>query len=148
MPEYIPILREEVENILMEHDGWTLAALNAMRKLDSFLKESQRMNHPGFWRRSASILSFVKLVMLLTCYFPSFLQSQSSQADHIIWWHETWKENICLRANLLYRARRWILPFTTHFWWVSILKAARIHRSRFEQTPVYKRESYKSHIWL
>lgn len=54
MPEYIPILREEVQNMLMEHGGWTLAALNAMWKLGSFLKESQRLNHPGLCKQPAT----------------------------------------------------------------------------------------------
>ncbi|KAF3396875.1 Cytochrome P450 monooxygenase paxP [Talaromyces pinophilus] len=61
MPEYIPILREEVETVLTEHGGWTLAALNAMRKLDSFLKESQRMNHPGLFSFNRKVLKQITL---------------------------------------------------------------------------------------
>ena len=41
--EYIQPLREEVEGIIAE-EGWTKASLGKMRKLDSFLKESQRVN--------------------------------------------------------------------------------------------------------
>ncbi|KAF8574243.1 cytochrome P450 [Ramaria rubella] len=42
-PEYLAPMREEVEAIVAE-DGWTKAAIAKMRKLDSFFKESQRMN--------------------------------------------------------------------------------------------------------
>lgn len=42
-PEYMTVLREEVEPILQE-DGWTKLAMGKMRKLDSVLRESQRMN--------------------------------------------------------------------------------------------------------
>lgn len=42
-PEYIQPLREEVQGVITEH-GWTLAGINAMKKLDSFMKESQRLN--------------------------------------------------------------------------------------------------------
>ncbi|KAI9569397.1 cytochrome P450 [Boletus coccyginus] len=41
-PQYIQPLREEVEDIV-EKDGWTKIALGKMRKVDSFLKESQRI---------------------------------------------------------------------------------------------------------
>lgn len=45
-PEYVESLREEVSSVVRAH-GWTLLSLNHMRRLDSFLRESQRMNHPG-----------------------------------------------------------------------------------------------------
>ena len=45
-PEYIEPLREEVEAITAA-EGWTKAAMGKMRKLDSFLKESQRFNGIG-----------------------------------------------------------------------------------------------------
>ncbi|KAF8844184.1 cytochrome P450 [Paxillus ammoniavirescens] len=41
-PQYIEPLREEVESIV-EKDGWSQRALVKMRKIDSFLKESQRI---------------------------------------------------------------------------------------------------------
>ncbi|ESK87975.1 cytochrome p450 [Moniliophthora roreri MCA 2997] len=43
-PQYVAELREEVESIINEH-GWTKAAMQQMRKLDSFLKEATR--HEG-----------------------------------------------------------------------------------------------------
>ncbi|KAL0578544.1 hypothetical protein V5O48_003445 [Marasmius crinis-equi] len=45
-PEYIPDLREEIESITDEY-GWTKLAMGRMRKLDSFLKETQRHNPAG-----------------------------------------------------------------------------------------------------
>uniref|UniRef100_A0A0D2Y3V0 Ent-kaurene oxidase n=1 Tax=Fusarium oxysporum (strain Fo5176) TaxID=660025 RepID=A0A0D2Y3V0_FUSOF len=46
-PEYIPILREEVESVPRDPNGnFTKDSTVAMNKLDSFLKESQRFNSP------------------------------------------------------------------------------------------------------
>ena len=43
-PEYWSALREEVENVT-NREGWTKAAFDQMYKVDSFIKESQRL-HP------------------------------------------------------------------------------------------------------
>ncbi|KAM3418000.1 hypothetical protein BST61_g6211 [Cercospora zeina] len=43
-PEYIETMREEVVTVLAEEQGWTKQALTKMRIMDSFMKESQRMN--------------------------------------------------------------------------------------------------------
>ena len=49
MPEYIPLLRGEAERALRESGGaWTLETLNNLHRLDSFLKESQRLNSLSF----------------------------------------------------------------------------------------------------
>jgi hypothetical protein len=42
-PEYLLPMREEAERVVKE-EGWTKAALNSMVKIDSFLRESQRIN--------------------------------------------------------------------------------------------------------
>ncbi|KAI0095013.1 cytochrome P450 [Irpex rosettiformis] len=42
-PAYVQMLREEVEQIV-EAEGWSKGSMNKMRKLDSFLRESQRYN--------------------------------------------------------------------------------------------------------
>lgn len=39
-------MREEAERAV-EKEGWTKAALNNMHKIDSFLRESQRLNASG-----------------------------------------------------------------------------------------------------
>ncbi|PCH34304.1 cytochrome P450 [Wolfiporia cocos MD-104 SS10] len=42
-PEFVEPLRQEIESAI-KSDGWTKAALGKMMKLDSFMRESQRMN--------------------------------------------------------------------------------------------------------
>ena len=42
-PHYIGPLREEIESVIKE-EGFTKIAMTKMWKLDSFMKESQRMN--------------------------------------------------------------------------------------------------------
>jgi hypothetical protein len=39
-------MRREAEAVIAE-DGWTKSAMQKMRKIDSFLKESQRLNSLG-----------------------------------------------------------------------------------------------------
>ena len=50
-PEYIQPLREEVEQAINEDKGWQKTTLNKMQKLDSFLKESQRVTPPSLRKR-------------------------------------------------------------------------------------------------
>jgi len=45
-PEFVTPLREEVECIIKE-EGWTKMSMQKMRKVDSFLKESARLNPLG-----------------------------------------------------------------------------------------------------
>ena len=46
-PEYIPELREEVRRVIEEDKGWRKTTLTKLRKLDSFIKESQRVHPPS-----------------------------------------------------------------------------------------------------
>ena len=48
-PEYIEPLREELERVKAEDskDTWTKASIAKLRKMDSFIKESQRFRPPG-----------------------------------------------------------------------------------------------------
>jgi cytochrome P450 len=52
-PEYIEPLREEVEAVVAQ-EGWTKAGMDKMHKIDSFLRETQRMD--GLTLRSLYIL--------------------------------------------------------------------------------------------
>jgi hypothetical protein len=45
-PSYIQPLREEVEALVKE-EGWTKASVGKMHKIDSFLRESQRVHGIG-----------------------------------------------------------------------------------------------------
>jgi len=47
-PEYIPILKEEIDTVLRDSDGvWTLEGMARLKKLDSFIKESLRYETPN-----------------------------------------------------------------------------------------------------
>jgi cytochrome P450 len=47
-PEYIGPLREEIRSVIAEHDGtFTAKALQQMEKLDSYMKEVNRVYTPG-----------------------------------------------------------------------------------------------------
>ncbi len=49
MPEYIPTLRLEAQTALRNGGGvWSVETLNKLHRLDSFLKESQRVNASSF----------------------------------------------------------------------------------------------------
>ncbi|KAF5349477.1 hypothetical protein D9756_008934 [Leucocoprinus leucothites] len=48
-PEYLAEMHEEAEEVINAH-GWTKAAMQHMRKIDSFLKESQRLHGTGYVR--------------------------------------------------------------------------------------------------
>ncbi|KAF2759882.1 putative cytochrome P450 [Pseudovirgaria hyperparasitica] len=53
-PEYLEDLREEILGALRTDNGWKKTTLTRMRKLDSFMRESQRLNPPsltGFKRQ-------------------------------------------------------------------------------------------------
>ena len=48
--QYIPELREELDSVLREESDWQLHknSIPKLKKLDSFIKESQRLNPPLF----------------------------------------------------------------------------------------------------
>ena len=46
-PDYIGVLREEVQKVVKEYGGWRKTTLTKLRKLDSFIKESQRTHPPS-----------------------------------------------------------------------------------------------------
>ena len=46
-PEFFAPLREEMEEVLNTDEGWDKGSLTKLRKLDSFMMESQRFNPPA-----------------------------------------------------------------------------------------------------
>lgn len=46
-PDYIEELREEVHQVVKEDGGWRKTTLTKLRKMDSFMKESQRTHPPS-----------------------------------------------------------------------------------------------------
>ncbi|KAJ6438807.1 Ent-kaurene oxidase-like protein [Purpureocillium lavendulum] len=59
-PEYMEPLRDEAQGAIKEH-GWTLAAINTMKKLDSFMKESQRLNQAVLMTFNRRVVKTVQL---------------------------------------------------------------------------------------
>jgi cytochrome P450 len=56
-PEYVSVLRQEVESVPRDQNGnFNRDSTVAMEKLDSFLKESQRLNSPDLSRCSTNLL--------------------------------------------------------------------------------------------
>ncbi|KAI1330696.1 cytochrome P450 [Xylariaceae sp. FL0255] len=61
-PEYVEPLRSEAREALMHSGGnWQLSTLQRLRRLDSFLKESQRMNHSTFLGFDRKVMSRIEL---------------------------------------------------------------------------------------
>lgn len=52
---YIEPLREEI-SMIVEAGGWTKISMEKMRKLDSFMKESHRLNGSGFGKKNCNNL--------------------------------------------------------------------------------------------
>ncbi|KAH8199170.1 hypothetical protein TruAng_006639 [Truncatella angustata] len=71
-PEYIGVLREEVLGVVKRH-GWTLTGVNDMKILDSFLKESQRVNHPGLLSFNRKVMKALRLSDGVTIPSGSFI---------------------------------------------------------------------------
>ena len=68
-PEYIEPLRQEIEAAVAE-EGWTKAGLDKMYKIDSFLRETQRLDGLGigsvcFLRLPSQLLMPTLLVVLV-----------------------------------------------------------------------------------
>ena len=61
-PEYIPELREEIETIA-KTEGFTKTSMLKLVKVDSFIKESQRLG--GISARKRSIYSAEPIIMLV-----------------------------------------------------------------------------------
>ncbi|KAF7303509.1 Cytochrome P450 [Mycena indigotica] len=55
-PEHIDAMREEAEQVI-EAEGWSKAALNNMHKIDSFLRESQRLSGTGAVAMSRKVVA-------------------------------------------------------------------------------------------
>jgi len=84
MPEYQQPLREEIQAKLEQHGGWTAEAVRHMDKLDSFLRESQRLNHPGLCKYSSTQHSSILLRPGLMCHTQSHSIAKSSrQSDSL-----------------------------------------------------------------
>lgn len=87
-PEYIELLRQEILDVLQKEGGYTKQTLTHFKKLDSFMRESQRMNPPSL-RMSAFyliLLAFASATSLRS-NICSWIQTCGSKAPHTIRWH-------------------------------------------------------------
>jgi hypothetical protein len=74
MPESVPIFRDEIQSALAEINGvFTSGAIQNMKKLDSFLKETMR-----YYPLGSSKLLVLFHCQLLTC-FTSFFSTKGPQ---------------------------------------------------------------------
>ena len=64
-PQYIQALRDEVEPIV-EEEGWSRAAVAKMYKVDSFMKETQRMDGIGLGEYNA----YCSAAQFIAFFFP------------------------------------------------------------------------------
>lgn len=55
-PDHQGVLHADIEAALAEEGGWCLAAVDKMKQVDSFIKESQRLNHHLLRKRSRPVL--------------------------------------------------------------------------------------------
>ena len=81
-PEYVDALRAEVKSCIDEN-GWTKHAVDDMKLLDGFIKESQRLNIIGI-----STSSFRRS------------QSPSECVSHTSHWEQNSDERFCLGGRL------------------------------------------------
>ena len=60
---YIEPLREEI-SMIVEAEGWNKVSMEKMRKLDSFMKESHRLNGSGFGKKNCNNLIQITQVLV------------------------------------------------------------------------------------
>lgn len=63
-PEYLEEVRKELCSVLETHGGWQKSIIHKLRKLDSFMRESQRLSPPAL---SKEPLKMPFAMLLLTC---------------------------------------------------------------------------------
>lgn len=63
-PEYVELLREEVDQATRDHGEMSRSAIESMTKLDSFIKETMRLNPigEGKFETFASCIDFNRLL--------------------------------------------------------------------------------------
>jgi Cytochrome P450 len=54
-PEYVEPLRQEVEAVVAE-EGWTKAGIDKMHKIDSFIRETQRLDVQGICSSAPTLI--------------------------------------------------------------------------------------------
>lgn len=70
-PEYVEPLREELRTVLQEDGGWQKMTVHKLRKMDSFLKESQRLNPASLCRQRKipfTLYANLEFLFCLSCH--------------------------------------------------------------------------------
>jgi hypothetical protein len=107
-PEYIQPLREEVLQIQAEGGNeWTKASIAKRRKMDSFMKESQRFRPPGLGK------SRLVVIRKQADPDPSHHESSSRAGDYLVGWSDSSQRHAyrrcswskCTRSRILRRPR-------------------------------------------
>ncbi len=142
-PEYVKILRQEIEQAILDEGGLKSTAINKMRRLDSFLKESQRLNHPGSCKQYIVFPSHIQVfyssaLMEPTWLLYSILQPQSSPGSHTLWRHRTSHRNVRLHAHSRHRQRSRLLYFTEWLPALAVLRPAQCKPWRLEPPPIHQ----------
>ncbi|KAL1637022.1 hypothetical protein SLS58_009461 [Diplodia intermedia] len=81
MPQYIEPLRDEIREVVGK-EGWSLSAINNMKRLDSFMKESQRVNHPGLLSFNRKVMSPLRLSDGTVIPAKSFITMATNSIAH------------------------------------------------------------------
>ena len=81
-PEYIEPLRQEVEAVVAE-EGWTKAGMDKMRKIDSFLRETQRIDPDGL-----GLLVSSRCISVADISFVSDVNAPHFTSLHVLQWRD------------------------------------------------------------
>lgn len=102
-PEYVQPLREELEHVLQEDEGWKKGTASKTRKLDSVMKEVQRLNPPSACEcESRNCIEKGTLIAPST----SGVEEGCPRAYRSIRWSRTPKGHLYLRGYNFPLARR------------------------------------------
>uniref|UniRef100_A0A093V610 Ent-kaurene oxidase n=1 Tax=Talaromyces marneffei PM1 TaxID=1077442 RepID=A0A093V610_TALMA len=103
-PEYIDPLREELREVLSETNGvLTKQTLTHLKKLDSFMKESQRHNPPSLATFQRKVLIPIKLSNGLELPVGVIVQCNTGVLDEV---PESWGDPHAFDGFRFYRLRR------------------------------------------
>jgi hypothetical protein len=106
-PEYQDPLKEEIETVLREFGGWKKQALTYMKKLDSVLRESQRMNGVAIGRLTCH---WQQSIVLTKTPSNSVGYAESQSAVHIVGFDLPAERHLGLFSRKCYSSFRDELP--------------------------------------